>query len=71
MACLDDEKCHRLSTEYRFRSKTLLLPAGDYRVALVAADDDLGEAPYFVRLLSQPMQINRQGEACQLVERQS
>lgn len=70
MAC-EGEGCHRIHTQYRYHPEDILLPAGDFRVALVADKDDHGEAPYFARLLSQPMQIHPQGESCHLIEQQS
>ncbi len=70
MAC-NVEGCHHVHTEYRYHPHDIVLPAGDYRVALVYDEDDHGEAPYFVRLLSQPMQVHKQGDSCHLTERQS
>jgi hypothetical protein len=50
---------------------SIVLPAGDYRVVLVADVDDHGEAPYSARLISKPMEIHRQEDSCHMIEQQS
>jgi hypothetical protein len=77
MACSDQESCQK-NQHFRFKgmqnekgATAIVLPAGEYRAALVTSESDHGEGPYYAQVLSEHMLVQRQGISCHVTERLS
>jgi hypothetical protein len=77
LACHDEKSC-QANHQYLFKGirseedeDFMVLPAGEYRIALVAHDDDQGEGPYLASLLSERMLVLPQDEFCHVTQLQS
>ena len=77
LACRDDKSCQR-NHKFLFKgsrdeedANPYVLPAGDYRIALVRHRNDDGQGRHYARLFSDPVVVLPQEESCHVTERQS